>query len=166
MPISVGPPRLDIAPLHPDGNVGAGVRGNHRGPAEGLNVHNPQPGMHYYHCRHPKADRRGAQFRRFINQGWEPVPPDAPEYVAESTNLHFPQLGLDGFHTHGDVILIRISEERYRQMADFKRLTAEAELDGPTNEFLQRARDFDHNYGLRADGPIYYKGQGHGNTNL
>lgn len=142
------------------------MRGNHRGPAAGLNVHNPQPGMHYYHCRHPKADRRGAQFQRFMNMGWEPVPPGSPEYLAQNTNLKYSQLGLDQFSAHGDVLLIRISEEKYRRLAEFRRLTAESEVDGPTNEYLQQAHNFDSNYGLRADGPIYYKGQGHGNTTI
>lgn len=166
MAITVGPPRLDIAPLHRDGNVEAGIRGNHRGPAAGLNVHNPQPGMHYYHCRHPKADRRGAQYRRFVNMGWEAVPPGAPEFCAESGDLRLKELGIDGFHINSDVILMRISEERYRRQVEFSRLTREAETDGPTNEYLQNARSFDANYGSRADGPIYYKGPGHGNTTL
>lgn len=164
MAISLGPSRLDIQPLHPDGSVNANVRGNHRGPAAGLNVHNPQPGMHYYWCRHPQADRRGAQYRRYINQGYRPVAPGDPEYTQESLDLDFKGLGIQDFHIKSDVILMKVPEQTYRAHQEFAQATRDAQVDGPTAEYLSKSRELDSSYGARAEGPIYYKGPGHGNT--
>ena len=162
MAISVGPPRLDIAPLHQDGSVGHNIRGNHRGPAAGLNVHNPQPGMHYYHARHPQADRAAAQYRRFVNSGWRPVAPTDPEFTSEALDLDFAQLGLKDFHLKKDTILMRIPEEKYRAAQEFGQLSRDAQLEGPTSEYLSKSREFDGSYGAGAEGPIYYKNPGHG----
>ena len=164
MSISVGPPRLDIAPLLPDGNVAANVRGNHRGPAAGLNVHNPQPGMHYFHCRHPQADRSAAQYRRFVNHGYRPVSPADPEFTSESLDLRFEELGLKDFHLKKDTILMKVPEETYRTQQEFAQMNRDAQVDGPTNEFLQRARELENSYGARAEGPTHYRGPGHGTT--
>lgn len=161
MAVSVGGNRLDIAPLGRDGNL-PGVRGNHRGPAAGLNLHGARPGYVYYWCRHPRADRRGAQYQRFLNMGWRPVPPDGPEYKAQEQSLNYSQLGLDSYQVHGDLVLMQMPEPRYRQLCEWRQEAAKSELEGPTNEYLSKARDFDSNYGARADGPIYYRGQGHG----
>jgi hypothetical protein len=162
--MNVGPPRLDIQPLRPDGNIGANVRGNHRGPSAGLNVHNPQPGMHYYHVRHPNADRQAAQYRRFYAMGYRPVTSDDPEYTAEEADLNLAGVGIKDFHLHKDTLLMKVPEERYREQQEFAQSQRDAEVDGPTNEFLGKAHEFDHNYGARAEGPIFYKGPGHGNT--
>lgn len=150
--------------MTPEGNAGANVRGNHRGPSAGLNVHNPQPGMHYYHCRHPNADRQAAQYRRFYAQGWRPVGPDDPEYTAEDQELNLSGLGIKDFHLHKDTMLMRIPEEKYRELQEFAQAQRDAEVEGPTNEFLSKSRELDSTYGARAEGPIYYKGPGHGNT--
>ena len=162
MAISVGPPRLDIKPLQRDGNLGPNIRGNHRGPSAGLNVHNPQPGMHYYHPRHPQADRGAAQYRRFRNAGYRPVGPDDPEYTSEALDLDFQQLGLKDYHLKKDTILMKIPNEKYREQQEFNQATRDAQTEGPTAEYLAKAREFDSNYGGRADGPIMYKGPGHG----
>jgi hypothetical protein len=160
--MNVGPPRLDIQPLTSEGNVGPNIRGNHRGPAAGLNVHNPQAGMHYYHVRHPNADRSAAMYRTFYNQGWRPVGPNDPEYTSEEQDLDLSKLGIEDMNLHKDTLLMRIPEEQYRKLEAYNQANRDAQIEGPTHEFLSKSREFENSYGATADGPMFYRGPGHG----
>lgn len=144
--------------------MGPNVRGNHRGPSAALNVHNPQPGFRYYHCRHPKADRQAAQYRRFFAEGWRPVGPDDPEYTSEEQELDLKRLGITDMNLHKDTLLMKIPEEKYREKAEFAQAQRDAQVEGPTNEYLNMARAFENSYGATAEGPIVYRGPGHGSS--
>ena len=163
MAISGGIDRFALKPLAERTGAKANVRGTHRGPAAGLNVHNPQPGMVYKWVRHPRYDRNGAQYRRFINLGYEVVPPDAPEYRAESQNYNFAKLGLDNYQTHGDVVLVRITEDKYRELQEFREQQRKVALEGVTDSYLSKGKELESRLGESSSGkPLYYKGSDHG----
>lgn len=160
--IQGGGSRELIRPLLRDGNLRPNVRGCHRWSSEALNVHNPQPGFIYYWCRHPRADRGGAQLQRFLNMGWEPVGPNDPERKGRETSMRFSDLGLDNYQAHGDVVLLRIPESKYRAYREHRARLAAAARTGPTEDFLNKGQHLDEMYAGRADGSIYYRGSGHG----
>ncbi len=165
MAIGGGLPLLDLAPYEELTKLRPGTRGTHAGAAAGLNIEGAVPGFHYSWIRHPKYDRGIGQLQRFMNMGYQVCGPDSPELRARAGSLNFAQFGLDNYQVHGDVILVRIPEELLRKREDDKRAEAQAALDGPTEDYLQRGRDITsrYGYGNRADGPIYYKSSGHGN---
>jgi hypothetical protein len=163
MTISGGAPRDWIRSLRSDGNLRPNARGCHRGPAESLNVVGAIPGMVYYWCRHPKRDRGGAMLQRFVNQGWEVVPPGSPEHKSRETSLNYSELGLDGYQVHGDLVLVRIPEGKYREICTFRKAQADVARDA-TDEYLDKARQIEERYGARADGPIYYRSGAHGSV--
>ena len=164
MTLSAGVNRLDLVPINELGERRAGVRGSHLGPASGLNIQGAQPGMVYKWIRHPKHDRGGAQLQRFVNMGYEVVPPGDPEYKDREASLQYSQLGVDGYQVHGDVLLVRIPEEKERERQEFRTLQNQIAMTGGADEYLSRGEDLSNRYGLtdRAEGPIYYKGPGHG----
>lgn len=165
MALTAGFNRLDLKPLSELGDNKANVRGSHRGPAAGLNVHNPQPGFIYKWIRHPRHDRSAAQYRRFINMGYEVVGPDSPERRAESENLNLSKLGgLDNYQTHGDVVLVRIPEDKYRELQEFREHQRKVALAGVTDGYLSRGKDLESRLGATStsDRPLYYRGVEHG----
>jgi hypothetical protein len=161
MAISGGEPN-DLYYLRADGNAEEGVSGNHRGPAQALNVHNPEPGYQYYWVKHPRTDR-GSQLQRMVNLGYEIIGADAPEHKGREASLHYADLGLDNYQVHGDLVLLKIKEEKYREMREWLASLAKAASTGATAEFEEKGRNLNlpERYS-RADGPIYYKGPGHG----
>jgi hypothetical protein len=152
----------DLKPLC-EGETVAGARGTHTGPANGLNIHNPQPGMKYSWVRHPRHDRGAAQFQEFLNWGYEPCGKDSPEMRARAGNLNFSEYGLDGFQTHGDVVLMRISEDKFRVRQEYRNNQAKAALDGSTEAYMSKGSELQgrYSYARTADGPLYYRGAGH-----
>ena len=164
MPLSAGHRGLDLKPLNGAGEIQAGVRGSHRGPSTGLNVHNPQPGFVYSWIRHPKHDRGGSQFQRFINMGYQACGPNSPEMRGQTQNMNISELGLDNYQVHGDVVLMRIREDKYAERQEFKRQQAKVAADGSTDDFLAKGQSLENTYGLgqAADGPIYHRSGQHG----
>jgi hypothetical protein len=117
--------------------------------------------MVYYWCRHPRLDR-GAQLQRLINEGYEVVPPDSPEHKGKVVNLNYAQFGLDNYQVHGDVVMLRIPEERFRERQEMKTTLNQAGLTGVTQNYESRGMSLEERYGSSSDGPIYYRGPGHG----
>ena len=163
MPISGGGPREAIRPLDYNEPGAVSVRGNHRLGSSTLNVHNPQQGYIYYWCRHPRHDRGGAMLQQFLNEGWELVTKQHPEYRGRETDLHYSELGLDGYQAHGDVLLIRMHEDQYREWKAARDALKEAQsnVDGGLDEYLEKARGIEEKYGSN-DKPLYYRTSGHG----
>jgi hypothetical protein len=161
MPVSGGEPN-NLYYLRPDGNAEEHVSGNHRGPAQALNVHNPQPGYMYYWVKHPRTDR-GSQLQRFVNLGYEVCGASAPEHKGREASLNYSEMGLDNYQVHGDLVLLKIKEEKYKEMREWLATVAKAAKEGPTAEYEEKGRNLNlpERYS-RADGPIYYKGPGHG----
>jgi hypothetical protein len=153
---------LDPRPLIPiEGE--AAPRGAHRGHNVNLNIHNPQTGYVYYWCRNPRSDRSGAQLYRLANWGYEVVAPEAPEFKARAANLRYSALGIDSYATHGDVVLVRIPEDRYRAYSEWRRAAARAAFDGATESWLQSGEELASRAGYnRPDAPIYYRAPSHG----
>lgn len=164
MTLSVGPKLDDLIPYTESGEAVHTTRGSHQGPATGMNVGDPVPGFLYYWVQHPRHHRGGSQYRRFTQWGFEAVPPDSPEHKLQETSASYVELGLDSYQAHGDVLLMRIPEERYKELSAFRRHQAEVARDGITNEYLDKAHEYEARYGSTADGPIYYRGSGHGTT--
>lgn len=165
MALTGGADRSDLEALD-DGLIPltgeASPRGPHVGHNANLNVPNPQPGFSYYHGRNPKFDR-GGQHYRITSWGYEVVGPDSPEFKSQAANLRYSAMGLDSYHTHGDVVLYRIREERYRQFCKYRKDAAAAALGGPTESWLQAGSEVEARSGYRrADGPIYYRTPAHG----
>lgn len=156
---------IDLGDLKPlcEGETVAGARGTHAGPANGLNIHNAQPGFQYSWIRHPRHDRGGAQLQQFLNWGYEVCGPNSPELKAKHNNLAYAQLGLDGYQAHGDVILVRIPDELYRVRQEHRAQQAKEALDGASTSFIDKGRDLTsrYSYARSADGPLYYRGPGH-----
>jgi hypothetical protein len=160
--LSGGGNRLDIRPLDQSGNLQTGIRGSHRGHAQSLNIQNPIPGYVYYWCRHPSRDRGGSQLQQFINYGYEVVPPDSQEHKGRETSLNYAELGLDNYQVHGDLVLLRITEERYREFCRWRDAQNDPDRDAATDAYLEAGRDLEERFGAGADGPLRYKGSGHG----
>jgi hypothetical protein len=161
--ISGGGARKDLRPLQRDGNLTPGFRGSHRGNAESLNV-KLAPGMVPYWCRHPNSDRGAAQIQRFLNDGWEVAPPESQIQRQRPNDPNYAAMGLDRYQAHGDIVLLQIPEERYKEVQARKAQLREAAVDGPTRDFLHKGEPLQHRYGQSADGPIYYVGHGHGRS--
>lgn len=161
MALSGGLPLDWLKPLRWDSTVGPNERGTHRGPSRSMNVVNALPGFIYYWARHPRLDR-GSNLQRFINEGWEVVPPDSPEHKGRELKLSYSQFGLDNYQVHGDLVLLRIPEAKYREKAELRAQLAKAAIQGPTEDYQQRGAPLEERFGSRADGPIYYRGHGHG----
>jgi hypothetical protein len=161
MSISGGSPNDLLRPLRHDGNATEEARGCHMGPAQALNVYKARDGFMYYWVRHPRVDR-GTQLQRFVNEGWEIVPPEAAEHKGRETSLNYSQFGLDNIQVHGDVLMLRIPEDKYRTMSEYRVQLAKVAREGPTAEYERKAESLPEHYRSRADGPIYYRGAGHG----
>jgi len=152
--IQGGRDNSNLRPLLPDGSAYENVRGTHRGNAEDLNVSNPLPGMLYYWCRNTSSD-----LMRFLRQHWEVVPPDSPERAFRK-EPDFAGLGLDGIQTNKDVILIRISEAKYRVLAEHHARLNKTAMEGSTQDYLGKNSGYDR-WASGADGPILYQGRNH-----
>lgn len=152
----------DLEPLHTE-DIEAGVRGTHRGPASGLNVFNAQPGFQYSWVRHPRHDRGGAQLQEFMNWGYQICGSDSPERKGQSNNMAYSQLGLDNFQAHGDVVLVRISDEEFRVRQKYRDDARKAALDGASEAFITKGKELEdrYSYARSAEGPLYYRGPGH-----
>lgn len=162
MALTGGIDRHELRPLNYHDKPGQQARGSHRLSSASLNVDGAQAGFVYYWGRHPSRDRGGAQLQRFVNDGWQIVGPNDPERKCKETSLNYSELGLDGYQAHGDLILLRMTEERYRERQQFKALQENGDADAATEDYLDKGRAYEAEYGTRADGPIYYRGTGHG----
>jgi hypothetical protein len=154
MSIQGGGDRKDLRPHNPNDKQ---VIGTHRGPFEALNVKNPKPGFHYYYAR-----RKPSDVQRFMNAGWEPVRSGDPEQWGSDMP---PEVGemLDGVKAYGDVILMRIREDKFRAIREEKEALAKAAREGGTSEFInkghQRARQLGSS---RPKKDLYFESADHG----
>lgn len=156
---SGGGDRADLIPIQSE----ASPRGSHRGHNVNLNIHNPQPGFSYYWARNPRNDRSGAQLYRLANWGYEVVGPEDPEFKARAVNLRYSVLGLDSHSTHGDVVLLKISDENLRRFHAWKAEAAKAAFQGATESWIQSGEELAARTGYRRpDAPIYYRAAAHG----
>ena len=163
MPMYGGIDLGDLRPLSEGEELLTGVRGSHRANASALNVHNAQPGFRYSWIRHPRHDRGGAQLQEYLSWGYEVCGKDSPEIKGRSTNLSFSDLGLDNYQAHGDVLLVRITDEKFRVRQEDRAAAAKAALDGASDAFINKGRELEERYSFAksAEGPLYYKGPAH-----
>ena len=75
---------------------------------------------------------------------------------------------MDGYAVHGDVLLMRIPEEKYRERQEFRKMQAEAARDGVSSDWLEKGRDLAARYGLLGgeERPVYFRKLDHGTTNF
>jgi hypothetical protein len=163
MAITGGGDRRELRPLLPDGNYRRGYYGSHRGAAESLNARVP-PGMVPYWCRTPQSDRGMAQLQRFENEGWEVAPPGSQIKTPRTHDARYSQLGLDSYRPFGDLVLLQIPEEKYRRRQENLARLRDNAIEGPTRQYLHRGEGAQQAYGANAEGPIYYRGAGHGRS--
>lgn len=105
MPVSGGGDRRDLRPLDQSGKT----LGNHRRAYEALNVRNPKPGYAYKWGRY-KGDGYEGILRRDLNEGWELVKKDDPEFQDFQDSklpMQFQRDSLDSIRPLGDVALMR-----------------------------------------------------------
>lgn len=153
--IQGGASRQDLRPADRDPN--APIRGSHKGAAAALNVRNPQPGFVYAWGR---TDQNYLIRKR--NEGWEIVPPDSPERKEAETDPNWSQ-ALDQAQTRRDVVLLRITEERYREIQEDKQRRALAARSGAAESFLDKNYQLPERYRESTSGePVYYRAPGHG----
>lgn len=136
-------------PADPDPQ--ASVLGTHRDHSEALNIPNPEPGMHYWHCA-----RTQDQVMSAINRGWQVS--HRAERLSETDLAR--GLPLDTTVSRQDVILLEIDDENYRK---FKARKLEAQrrksIEGATEDYLSHNANVARYAGTgRA---VYYKAPGH-----
>jgi hypothetical protein len=128
-------------------------RGTHRGKFEALNVSNPRAGFIYYYER-----RKPSDVLRRMNEGWEVVKgTDQEDWGAELPD----DIGqeLDGVKAYGDVILMRIPEDRYRKIEEQRKLLRMASRGGNTDEYLEKGNRVTSQSGIGR--PAYYQRSDH-----
>lgn len=138
-----------------------GILGTHRGPTSCLNVVNAQPGFLYYHCRSGSHD-----VRRFELSGWRVVQKGRdPEYLDSGQFFGHDQ----GSNNSGavsatpELILMKISEDDYRPIAEAKEAANKAALHAADEQYLDRGASLTEQIGAGGDrGPVYYRDRGHG----
>jgi hypothetical protein len=153
MTISVGEDNKLYRPLDQKGDYTPGARGCHRGHMECLNVHNAQPGFHYWYARTDTSSLDRAEQR-----GWEFVKLTDPERMGEEKAQDRVAAGLDTTLTRNDIVLCRMPESRYRKLREqIEQLTEGKTGSDGSSEFMERGREA---YGHGE--PVYFRGAGHG----
>jgi hypothetical protein len=123
---------------------------------EALNVKNAQPGMHYYYERAKPSD-----VQRRLNEGWEPVTSSDPEQWGAELPEDV-QRQLDGVKAFGDVMLFKISTDRYRLLQDQWIQEAKDRRDGPEVSYQTKGEERAGELGAAApEGDLYYQRPNH-----
>lgn len=150
-------------PFNPEPSAGEPY-GTHRGHMQALNIRNRRPGFHYAYA-HRSPQYQGLTYQ-MVMQGFQPVQASAsgPALGAASVPGMFgsPQDSVVGF---GNLMLMEIPIERYRQLLAEKATYREQATASPTRAFLDRSAEFEAAYGPSAAGtkPLYAMPQ-HGAT--
>jgi len=154
MGVSGGGDRKDLRPHEPNRQK---AKGTFRGSFEALNVRNAQPGFNYYYER-----RKPGEVLRRMNEGFEVVQAGDPEGWGADVPAAVGEM-LDGVKAYGDLVLMRIREDKYRMMKEQKAALARAAIDGSTAEYLRKGHQRAQQLGRsRPKDDLYYKGPGHG----
>ena len=154
MSIEGGGDRKDLRPQEPNNPK---VKGSHRGPFEALNVRNPQPDYHYYYER-----RKPGNVLKRLNEGWEVVQDSDPEQWGADMP---PEVGkmLDGVKAFGDVILMRMRGDKFREFRAQREALAKAARDGSTSDYLSKGHQRAQQLGSsRPKKDLYFQGSDHG----
>ena len=132
MPIHVTDPREWYEPISPERETDDGeyIIGTHRGTSYHLNIRNPQPGYMYYY-----ESNRANRLRRRQAQGYEFVLDSDPEKWGAELPQNI-QSDLGGVRVNQDVVLMRVREERYAELAAEKTELAALSRGGTTEQWL------------------------------
>ena len=119
-------------PFTPKAQPGQAV-GTHRGHMSFLNVVNPEPGFHYAYMHTGDAHRAGTQ--QMVNQGYRPVKRDGQVSIGADLPSEFgsPQDSLVGA---GNLKLMQIPIEKYRELQREEDAYRERSINGPTDRLL------------------------------
>lgn len=132
--------------------------GTHRGNYAALNIRNPQPGRHYAYVR---AD--GKSYRRYVNEGWQPLRDDSPEQWGAEALPEWVQQQVGGARAFGDLMPMWIPHERYQEIVRARLDLAAASLRRTDRAYLDKGLQREAELGGRAQGrPVYYFRPGHG----
>lgn len=139
--------------------------GSHQANFRALNVFNPQPGWRYYWAHYSKRDNFSELTRFIDHEGWQPVLEGEPEYGTSRTHSFLTsQPNADRLKLFGDVCLIKIQEERYRELQAEQNTAATRQLYGLKAAHEARgedmARQFRHGLGYKGR-PVYYARDDH-----
>jgi len=99
-----------------------------------------------------------------LNYGYQVVTKDSPEMKGKEISQVYSQLGLDGYEVHGDLVMLRIPEHKYRKMREYKDALAAAARTGPTDQFLERGQEIESRLSTGGN-PVYWRGSTHGEIN-
>lgn len=145
-----------IRPIRPDGRLSDKYHGTHRGKGSPFNIVNAVPGMHYYWARDD-------MLVRYLMDGWEIVPPESPERGMPEVDENY-RKAVDSFIRRDNLILLRISEERYAELQALKGTRSQGALYGVTDAYLdsEQSHQLESRYGENAGGPIRFPTRGHG----
>jgi hypothetical protein len=153
MTIVAGDNRELYRPLRQDGNWEEEAIGSHKGHMSYLNVHNAQPGRHYYWTlTNPKAIRRAK------SQGWIFITKEDPEWSGNETYNDVIGAGLDTTVTRNEIALCWMPEGKYKERQEARRRILEEQQGDTSAEYLEKGRPLQEIYGQG----IYFKRHDHG----
>ncbi len=156
MALSGGGNRSELRPMDPQGTT----LGSHKGAYEALNVRNAKPGFNYVFAKLSASAILVKQ-----NQGWQLVKENDPEEWGVPRDM-FPdkiQGSLDSLKAFGDVVLMRIPNERYQEIQDEHNARSVAALGGTESEFLGKGDELGEEVGSSTQGrPLHYMQGQHG----
>jgi hypothetical protein len=122
-----------------------------------MNVRNAQPGFVYYYER-----RKPGNVLKRMNEGWKPVGKADPEQWGAEMPAEVGEM-LDGVKAFGDLVLMKIREDKYARIKAEKEARAKAARDGSAAEFLSKGHQRALQLGKsRPKDDLYFKGPGHG----
>jgi hypothetical protein len=135
------------------GNYTPNAVGCHRGHMQYLNVHNPQPGRHYYWTLTNPKD-----IRRAKTMGWTFITQQDPEWSGNEQYSDVIAAGLDTTVTRNELALCYMTEKQYATRQEYlEKLHAQQRSDSSA-EYLEKGRPLQEMYGPE----VYFKGPGHG----
>jgi hypothetical protein len=121
--------------------------GDHREAYSALNVPNPQPGFHYYWCHYHKGSNY-SEITSFMNEGWQPVLAGEPEFQNKHrVNFLQSQQNVDNLKIFGDVCLMKIDLDRYREIQDTNTRAANQQLYGQADAHIDRGEEMGRRFG-------------------
>ena len=160
MSTKFGQDRSWYEPFQPDRTDEAGEHtiGSHKGPTYHLNIRNPQPGFVYYW----EANKNNSLQRRVV-EGWQFVRPSDPERWGADVPEDIQQ-EIGGLRMNKDVVLMRVPEGTYAELAAAKEQQSALARGGSAEEYLSRGHDAQQrlsNRGVHSDDDLYYRSPHH-----
>lgn len=152
--ISGGANRFDLRPVRHSQDY----MGNHKAHFMAMNICNPKPGYHYYY---QTTGRGGGNILRYQQLGYEMVKStDQERWGAELP----PEIAreVDTVKAFGDVVLMRIPVEKYREIRKRKARDARIAREGAEDSYLGKGEQISAAMGQYAPAAgVYFRRANH-----